>query len=287
VSIEIGVILPTSTPDPARPILGDVRESARFAEKAGLDSVWSTDHVIASAPILDSTVVLATAAAVTDRVKIGFGVMLLALRPVAWAAKQISTLQYVSGDRVLLGVGTGNPAHGDTGWRAVGASYADRGRRTDDALAVLPDLVAGRPASLDGGPPVAIAPGATMPPLLIAGDARPAIRRAATFGDGWLAIGLSPEAVATRLGELRQLTDEFGRPALTATVVGPQLDADPQRAAEQLGAYEAAGTQQVILPPPEPTGGPTTSSPPPSAPPAAENVNPDGPDVRWLVRVSG
>jgi alkanesulfonate monooxygenase SsuD/methylene tetrahydromethanopterin reductase-like flavin-dependent oxidoreductase (luciferase family) len=199
VSIEIGVILPTSTPDPARPILGDVRESARLAEEAGLDSVWSTDHVIASAPILDSTVVLATAAAVTDRVKIGFG--------------------------------------------------ADRGRRTDDALAVLPDLVAGRPTSLDGGPPVAIAPGATMPPLLIAGEARPALRRAATFGDGWLAIGLSPEAVAARLGELRRLTDELGRPALTATVVGPQLDAEPQRAAEQLSAYEAAGTQQVILPP--------------------------------------
>ena len=44
-SIEIGVILPTSTPDPARPILGDVRESARFADEAGLDSVWSTDKV--------------------------------------------------------------------------------------------------------------------------------------------------------------------------------------------------------------------------------------------------
>jgi alkanesulfonate monooxygenase SsuD/methylene tetrahydromethanopterin reductase-like flavin-dependent oxidoreductase (luciferase family) len=249
VSIEIGVILPTSTPDPARPILGDVRESARFADEAGLDSVWSTDHVIASAPILDSTVVLATAAAVTGRVKIGFGVMLLALRPVAWAAKQISTLQYVSGERVLLGVGTGNPAHGDTGWRAVGASYADRGRRTDDALAVLPDLIAGRPVSLDGGPPVAIAPGATMPPLLIAGEARPALRRAAIFGDGWLAIGLSPEAVATRLGELRRLTNELGRSALTATVVGPQLDTEPRRAAEQLSAYEAAGTRQVILAP--------------------------------------
>jgi hypothetical protein len=74
-------------------------------------------------------------------------------------------------------------------------------------------------------------------------------RRAATFGDGWLAIGLSPDAVATRLGELRRLTDELGRPALTATVVGARLDADPQRAAEQLSAYEAAGTQQVILPP--------------------------------------
>ena len=181
--------------------------------RPAFNSVWSTDHVIASAPILDSTVVLATAAAVTGRVKIGFGVMLLALRPVAWAAKQISTLQYVSGERVLLGVGKCNPAHGDIGWRAVGASYADRGRRTDDALAVLPDLIAGRPVSLDGGPPVAIAPGATIPPLLIAGEARPALRRAAIFGDGWLAIGLSPEAVATRLGELRRLTKRARAPS--------------------------------------------------------------------------
>jgi Luciferase-like monooxygenase len=96
VTIKIGVILPTSTPDPTKPILGDVRASARLAGEAGLDSVWSTDHLVASAPILDSTVVLATAAAVTDRITIGFGVMPLALRPVAWAAKQIATLQQVS-----------------------------------------------------------------------------------------------------------------------------------------------------------------------------------------------
>ena len=107
VTIKIGVILPTSTPDPAKPILGDVRASARLAEAIGLDSVWSTDHLVASAPMLESTVVLATAAAVTDRITIGFGVMLLALRPVAWEAKQISTLQQVSGNRILLGVGTG------------------------------------------------------------------------------------------------------------------------------------------------------------------------------------
>ena len=118
-TVEIGVILPTSSPDPGRPILGDVRESARFAEEIGLDSVWSTDHLIASAPMLDSSVVLATAAAVTERITVGFNVMLLALRPVAWAAKQVSTLQLVSGNRLVLGVGTGNPAHGDIGWRAL------------------------------------------------------------------------------------------------------------------------------------------------------------------------
>ena len=125
-AIEIGVILPTSTPDPRQPILGDVRAAARLAEELNLGSVWSTDHLIASAPLLDSTVVLATAAAVTGRVGIGFGAMLLALRPVAWAAKQVAALQYVSGNRVLLGVGTGNPAHGDAGFR--GGSVLRRSR---------------------------------------------------------------------------------------------------------------------------------------------------------------
>jgi alkanesulfonate monooxygenase SsuD/methylene tetrahydromethanopterin reductase-like flavin-dependent oxidoreductase (luciferase family) len=178
-AVAIGVILPTSTPDPADPIMGDVRASARFAEQLELDSIWSADHLVASAPILDSTTVLATAAAVTDRIAIGFGVMLLALRPVAWAAKQISTLQHLSGDRLVLGIGTGNPAHGDIGWRAAGVSYGDRGHRTDEALRVLPALVTGRTGVLDDGLQVRLAPGSSMPPVLIAGNGEKARRRAA------------------------------------------------------------------------------------------------------------
>jgi len=194
--VHIGVILPTSTPDPAQPILGDIRASARFAEQAGLESVWSTDHLVASAPILDSTVTLATAAAVTDRIRIGYGVLLLALRPVVWAAKQIASLQYVSGDRLLLGIGTGNPAHGDLGWRAAGASFAGRGKDTDAALRVLPDLIAGRATVLPDSTEVAISPGATVPPVLVAGDGRRARRRAAEFADSWIALGAPPAQIA-------------------------------------------------------------------------------------------
>ncbi|MGY4099323.1 LLM class flavin-dependent oxidoreductase [Nocardia sp. R16R-3T] len=101
-----------------------MRAAARLAEQLGLESVWSTDHLVASAPMLDSTVTLATAAAVTDRIRIGYNVMLLALRPVAWAAKQISTLQYVSENRLLLGIGTGNPAHGTVTMAASSAISA-------------------------------------------------------------------------------------------------------------------------------------------------------------------
>ena len=248
-SVEIGVILPTSTPDPERPILGDVRASARFAEEVGLESIWSTDHVIASAPILDSTVVLAAAAAVTERISIGFGVLLLALRPVVWAAKQISTLQYTSGGRLLLGVGTGNPVHGDVGWRAAGMSYQDRGRRTDEALRVLPALVTGQATVLDTDLEVRLAPGSSMPPVLVAGNGAKALHRAAKYGDGWVSIGLSPDDVAAGVATLAELAARHDRPTPRATVVGPTLDTDPRKAAARLSAYAAAGTQRVILAP--------------------------------------
>jgi alkanesulfonate monooxygenase SsuD/methylene tetrahydromethanopterin reductase-like flavin-dependent oxidoreductase (luciferase family) len=247
VAIKVGVILPASTPDPAHPILGDIRASARLAEHLGLDSVWTTDHLIASAPMLDSSVVLATAAAVTERITIGYGVMLLALRTPAWAAKQISTLQHVSGNRVALGVGTGNPVHGDIGWRAAGMSFADRGRRTDESLRVLPALVSGEPAVLGDGLEVTLAPGSVMPPVLIAGNGDRAMRRAAEFGDGWMAIAVPAEEVTASLSALGALAAGFGRPVPRLTVVGPVLDADPGKAAAQLAAYAEAGTERVIL----------------------------------------
>ncbi|HEX3591783.1 MAG TPA: LLM class flavin-dependent oxidoreductase [Pseudonocardiaceae bacterium] len=244
-AIEIGVFLPTFTPDPARSALGDIQRSARFVEELGLGSVWSTDQLVTGAPILDSTIVLAAAAAVTTRLTIGFNVLLPALRPVAWTAKQLTTLQYVSGDRLVLGVGTGNPAYGDVGWRAAGVSFADRGRRTDDALLALPGLVTGQAVVLDGVE-VTLAPGATMPPVVVGGNGRAALRRAARYGDGWASIGLPPERIADGLAEIRELG---GRPAITATAVAPQLDSDPHRAAARLAEYEASGVERAILAP--------------------------------------
>ncbi|QIS07855.1 LLM class flavin-dependent oxidoreductase [Nocardia brasiliensis] len=244
--LGIGVILPTSTADPARPILGDVRASARAAEQLGLESVWSTDHLIASAPMLDSAVVLATAAAVTERITVGYNVMLLALRSTAWAAKQISSLQYVSGDRLLLGVGTGNPAHGDIGWRAAGFDFADRGRRTDAALRVLPDLIAGAPAEVNGVE-ARLSLGATVPPILVAGNGSRARRRAAEFADGWITLRPNLADLPAEISELSALAAGFNRPAPSVTVVAPDLPTDLTAAAEHLAAHAAAGVERVIL----------------------------------------
>lgn len=247
-TLEIGVMLPTSTPDPSTPILGDIREAARLAEELGLDSVWSTDHLVASAPILDSTAVLGVAAGATERIRIGYGVLLLALRPVAWAAKQISTLQYVSGGRLEVGVGTGGVNHGDIGWRAAGQSFADRGPRTDEALRRLPSLIAGEPTVLDDGTEVTLAPGASVPPILIGGDSLRARRRAAEFGEAWISVGTEPEDIAEHRAQLADLAAAHGRPAPYPIVVATNLAADPKQALDQLTAYAAAGTRRVVVP---------------------------------------
>ncbi|GAB4587034.1 LLM class flavin-dependent oxidoreductase [Nocardia sp. IFM 10818] len=248
-AIQIGVFLPTSGPHIGESGAEGVRESARAAEAAGLESVWASDHLIASQPMLDSTIALATAAAVTDRIRIGFGAMLLALRPIAWAAKEIGTVQQLSGGRLLLGVGTGNPAHGDIGWRAAGVPFEERGARTDSALGVLPDLITGKQVALDDGLEVTLSPGSSVPPILIAGNGARARRRAAAHGDAWMPIDPGLDRLPALLAELHDLAQRYERPTPAVTIVAPALSADPREAAAELAAYEAAGVERVILAP--------------------------------------
>jgi alkanesulfonate monooxygenase SsuD/methylene tetrahydromethanopterin reductase-like flavin-dependent oxidoreductase (luciferase family) len=229
--MNVGITLPAG---------GSMGAFARHAEEVGLESVWTGDHLISLAPKLDSTLLLAQAAATTDRLRLGFGVMILALRPVAWAAKQIATLQHLSGDRVVLGIGTGGVMHGDAAWRAVGQPYAERGPRTYAALAVLPDLVAGHLTLVDGEK-VALAPGATMPPVLLGGGL-PAMRRAAKHGYGWYPAFLPPTNLAAAI---RELTDLTGRkPAVTAQVATALGDLPPEEVNAQVRMLTGYGMSE-------------------------------------------
>ncbi|MEV4170094.1 LLM class flavin-dependent oxidoreductase [Nonomuraea sp. NPDC049709] len=147
---EIGVILPGVAVQRRDGLT--LQEAARHAEDAGLDGIWHGDHLAVGGPTLDAPIALATAAAVTSRIRIGTSVFIPAIRPLAWAAKQIATLVYVSGDRLVLGVGSGG---GAGQWAAAGVPYGERGRRTDLALELLPRLLAGDPVTLptDHTPP--------------------------------------------------------------------------------------------------------------------------------------
>jgi alkanesulfonate monooxygenase SsuD/methylene tetrahydromethanopterin reductase-like flavin-dependent oxidoreductase (luciferase family) len=103
---SIGVSFPESIL-PGTP-LPDIAGLARLAEQAGLDGVWVADRLATGElSVLDSGLSLAVAAAVTSSIAVGYGVYVPSLRPLAWAAKQVATLQHIARGRLQLGVAIG------------------------------------------------------------------------------------------------------------------------------------------------------------------------------------
>jgi alkanesulfonate monooxygenase SsuD/methylene tetrahydromethanopterin reductase-like flavin-dependent oxidoreductase (luciferase family) len=183
------------------------------------------DQLIAGAgvPFIDSTVALSAAAAATTRVGLGYGVMILPLRPVLWAAKQVASLQQISGDRVLLGVGVGGDRHYRS-WEAIGVPRRERGKRLDAALA---GLIGGNAVTMDTTT-VQLAPGATVPPIIVGGMAEAALARAAAHADGWFALPLPPAQIVPAVQRLAELAVACGRPAPVITAsVAVAIDGDP------------------------------------------------------------
>ncbi|GAA3148607.1 LLM class flavin-dependent oxidoreductase [Nonomuraea roseoviolacea] len=277
-SFEIGVILPGVGAQRENGI--DLREAARHAEDAGLDGVWHGDHLAVGGPTLDAPIALATAAAATSTIRIGASVFVPAIRPLVWAAKQIATLQYVSGNRLILGVGSGG---GPWQWAAAGVDYRRRGSRTDTALELLPELLAGEETRLrdePGQPAVTLAPAADMPPVWVGNASEAAIRRAARLGDGWFPSLIPPREVAEGRARLAELAAGHGRPLpviaiggsaalgsgagvpsrerLAAGISGAYgrpledvidipLTGHPEEAAERLNAYREAGAGHAVI----------------------------------------
>ncbi|CAM5560201.1 F420-dependent glucose-6-phosphate dehydrogenase [Streptomyces fumanus] len=161
-AIKVGISLPTMA-DLAPKGFPGIAAGARHVEQAGLDSVSVSDFIMGNGtPALEATVALSAAAAVTTRVELRFGVLVLPLRNIAWTAAQIGTLQRLSGDRVVLGVGSGG-APGTPFWQAVGAAPEGRNARLVRSLELLPQLLAGEETTLPDGP--APAPGREPSPV--------------------------------------------------------------------------------------------------------------------------
>jgi probable F420-dependent oxidoreductase len=207
-------------PDP-----GVFREVAVRAEELGYDSIWAGDHISYRNPILDLVVALSTFAAMTSRITLGAGIVLLPLRHPSVVAKEFASLDYLSGGRTILGVGVGGESGPD--FDAVGVSPRERGARTDDAMKALRALFRERPAAYEGRffsfAGISIEP-AGDPPLWVGGRSATAIRRAATLGDGWIPIWVSAQAIADA-----ELPD-----GVTRAVTLPAHVGDPQRLLEHL-----------------------------------------------------
>ncbi|TQS40960.1 LLM class flavin-dependent oxidoreductase [Cryptosporangium phraense] len=269
--MELGVILPREL---------DLAVAAAHAEDVGLDSVWHGDHLATGSPSLDPTVALAVAAAVTSRIRVGVSVFVPAIRPLALAAKQVASLQVVAGGRLVLGIGSGG---GAAQFAAAGVPYRERGRRTDTALRLLPDLLAGRPVFLpDERAEVRLTPAVPRPPFWVGNASEVAIRRAATLGDGWFPSVIEADELAAGVRRLTELAGggglggSGGRPVVaigatgmlgdggpTAAEIGARLSAayghaperaakipitgSPAQAAERIAEYTRAGATHLVI----------------------------------------
>lgn len=230
---------------------------ARMAEDAGFEALWVGDHVALPQSAADSAVearlealvALTYLAAATTRVRLGVGVIVLPQRQPVLLAKQLSSIDLLSRGRLTVGIGVG---YVEPELRALGASLADRGARTDEYLAAMRALwdepapsFAGRFVAFDG---VLQRPRPVQrphPPIVIGGHSPAAYRRAVRHGDGWYGWELDLDQTARALAELRETAARVERPAgpgaLEITITPPGTpDLETARRYAELGVHRLA-----------------------------------------------
>jgi probable F420-dependent oxidoreductase len=181
-----------------------------------VDSLWVGGHVASRNPSPEAMMGLARLAALTERVKIGTSILLLPLYPPALVAKQIADLDRATGGRVILGVGVGGEYPQE--FRACGVPIKERGRRTDEMIPLIRRLWTAEEITHEGRyysmQDVRIHPAPVQaggPPIVVAGRQEPAMRRAATLGDGWFPYLYSPRRYAASVETVTQTAAEAGR----------------------------------------------------------------------------
>jgi probable F420-dependent oxidoreductase len=234
---------------------------ARLAEQAGFESVWVGDHIslptgaqaVAAYPPeqhrLEAIGALAFLAGITTRVRLGVGVIVMPQRHPLLLAKQLTTVDVLSKGRLIFGIGVG---YVESELRALGASMADRGVRTDEYVAAIraawderaPDF-AGRFvewSDLMQRPLPVQRPG---PPVVVGGSSRAAYRRALRSANGFFGHNWTLEETARNLAELRETAQMVDRPSalgeleITITPREP-LDLDLARRYGDLGVHRLA-----------------------------------------------
>src|SRR3989304_5872188 len=191
-------------------------EDVSRIEEMGYDSAWTSEHIFFYFPTFDALTSLAAMAARTSRIQLGTAVFLLPLRPAALAAKEIASVDIISGGRVTRGIGVGGEYPKE--FQAVGVPINKRGPRADEAIRVLKLLFTqdnvsfdGRFTKLDGGTLMPKPAQAGGPPLWVAGRSPAAIRRAGRLGDGYLPYLFSPARYRDSLAAAHRAAEAAGR----------------------------------------------------------------------------
>src|SRR5271167_5090113 len=194
--ITVGLRVPHELPGGA----AGLRDFVARVEATGIDRLFTGDHVTFTDGRGFDGLLNATAVAMASRrLTVQTAVYLLPLRHPVPVARQVASLAALAPGRLVFGVGLGGEDPAEL--RACGVDPATRGRRMDEALAVLRPLLAGAEVTLDGDffrlDQVRIAPAPEPPvPIVVGGRSDAALRRVARHGDGWLGLWVSPERYA-------------------------------------------------------------------------------------------
>jgi probable F420-dependent oxidoreductase len=229
---------------------------ARMAEEAGFEALWVGDHIAlppgdegAHQPRLEALVALTYLAAVTARVRLGVGVIVLPQRQPVLLAKQLTSIDVLSRGRLTVGVGVG---YVEPELRALGTSLADRGARTDEFLAAMRSLwdepvpaFAGRHVSFADVVQRPLPAQRPHPPIVIGGHSPAALRRAVRSGNGWYGWQLDLDETRRALAALREAAARCDRPAelgeLEITITPPAaLDVDTALRYAEMGVHRLA-----------------------------------------------
>ncbi len=201
-----------------------ILEIAKTAEELGFDSIWVSDHIVIPKShrgfgdvFYEPLTTLAYIAACTTRIHLGTSIIILPYRNPVVLAKIISTLDALSGGRVITGVGVG--------WikdefDALGVPYTERGPLTDECIEVLKVLWTEEEPSFKGRhyrfSGIKFLPRPVQkphPPIWVGGNSRMAIERAVNAGNGWHSVGLTPEEIKEGVEYINELLSGKGREA--------------------------------------------------------------------------
>jgi probable F420-dependent oxidoreductase len=236
---------------------------ARAAEAAGYESLWTGEHVVLIDPreppspveprtrFLDQVAALTWAAAHTQRIRLATGIIILPQRNPVVLAKELASLDVLSGGRLIVGVGVGY-VQGE--FDALGVPFEERGPRTSEHIEVLRELwtseaprFAGRFTRFAGIRSEPRPVQRPHPPILVGGMSRSAFRRAVAHANGWYGFALDPDATRKALDALTRTASRVERPAalgpLEITITPPPgpLSRDGWK------RYEDLGVSRVVL----------------------------------------
>ncbi len=242
---------------------------AQHAERLGYATLWAGEHVVMfdtyqskypysesgevtlarDGAVLDPIVALSYAAALTRTIRLATGIALIAEHNPVVLAKQIGSLDHLSGGRFALGIGIG---WSEEEFSAVGVPFERRAQRTCEYLEAMCCLWRDERASFAGE--FVRFDGARMNPKPIArdelpvyfgGESMPALRRVAKYGNGWLGSNLSPAETGENIATLREMFIRNGRDPNQLRVM--MMPGVAHFSPDHLGRYRDAGVDEVVI----------------------------------------